>query len=255
MSQKCVVITGACGHIGLLLCKRFLSLGYYLYCLDLEEAFSSSDFSEILEFNEVLCIPTDLRNKASIYSACELISKDTKSLQGIINNAAYYGDVQGFDSLFEEESYEAWDQVFKVNTFAPFFLIQRLFPLLRASVNCSSIVNIGTMYTQAGPDHSMYEGTSMTNPCSYSASKSALEGLTRWLSTTLSPFVRSNMISPGGISRNQAEVFQERYLNKVPLKRFCTEEDVVNLSEFLISEKSSYITGQNILLDGGYTIL
>ena len=143
----------------------------------------------------------------------------------------------------------------KVNAFAPFFLIQRLFPLLRASVSCASIVNIGTMYTHVGPDYSMYEGTSMTNPCSYSASKSALEGLTRWLSTTLSPSVRANMISPGGVFRNQHEAFQERYLNKVPLKRFCTEDDVVNLSEFLISEQSSYITGQNILLDGGYTIL
>tara|TARA_B100000683_G_C12476200_1_gene549665 strand:+ start:681 stop:1448 length:768 start_codon:yes stop_codon:yes gene_type:complete len=254
MIDQCLVITGACGHIGQLLCKRFLSLGYFLYCLDLEDAFSSFEFFDSLGSNKVFCIPTDLRDTGSISIACETISKDTESLQGIINNAAYYGDVQGFDSLFEDETYEAWDQVFKVNAFAPFFLIQRLYPLLRASVSSSSIVNIGTMYTRVGPDYSMYEGTSMTNPCSYSASKSALEGLTRWLSTTLSPSVRANMISPGGVFRNQDEVFQERYLNKVPLKRFCTEDDVVNLSEFLISDQSSYITGQNILLDGGYTI-
>ena len=101
--------------------------------------------------------------------------------------------------------------------------------------------------------HDLYESTNMNNPGSYTASKSGLLGITRWLSTILSPSIRVNMISPGGVYRGQEDIFVKKYIERVPLKKFCREEDVSNLVLFLASKESAYITGQNFLLDGGFT--
>ena len=93
----------------------------------------------------------------------------------------------------------------------------------------------------------------MGNPAAYAASKGGLIQLTRWLSTTLAPEIRVNSISPGGIFRNQPKKFIRRYLDKTPLSRMGHEDDVANTVIFLSSELSSYITGQNIIVDGGYS--
>ena len=109
------------------------------------------------------------------------------------------------------------------------------------------------MYTKVGPNWNLYDDTQMTNPCSYTASKCALEGITRWMSTLLAPKIKVNMVSPGGIEREQAESFQKRYKAAVPMQRFCKESEVAKAVKFLASEDSDIITGQNLMLDGGYT--
>tara|TARA_A100001035_G_scaffold276081_2_gene270474 strand:- start:458 stop:871 length:414 start_codon:yes stop_codon:yes gene_type:complete len=134
----------------------------------------------------------------------------------------------------------------------PFFLTQTFAANLKKS-QFASVVNIGTMYTEVGPNLSLYESTNMHNPASYTASKSGLLGVTRWLSTILAPSIRVNMISPGGILRGQDESFVNKYLERVPLKRFCSEKDVANLVVYLAGKESRYITGQNLLIDGGFT--
>ena len=93
----------------------------------------------------------------------------------------------------------------------------------------------------------------MTNPAAYAASKGGLIQLSRWLSTYLAPEVRVNTVTPGGVERGQSEPFKSRYENKTPLKRMATEEDVANAVEFLVDPKSSYITGHNLIVDGGWT--
>ena len=93
----------------------------------------------------------------------------------------------------------------------------------------------------------------MGNPAAYAASKGGLIQLTRWLSTTLGPDIRVNTISPGGIFRNQPKEFVRRYKDRTPLKRMATEEDLKGATAYFASELSSYVTGQNILVDGGWT--
>ena len=94
----------------------------------------------------------------------------------------------------------------------------------------------------------------MGNPAAYAASKGAISQLTRWLATVLAPDVRVNCVSPGGILRNQPECFIEAYKQKVPLKRMATEDDILGAMLFLTLGSAHYITGQNLIVDGGFSI-
>ena len=134
---------------------------------------------------------------------------------------------------------------------AIFHLCQGLTPLLK-KVEGSSIVNIASIYGANGPDWSLYEDTNMSNPAAYGASKGGLIQLTRWLATTIAPEVRVNSISPGGIFRNQPELFVKRYIEKTPLRRMASEDDFRGAIAFLASDMSKYVTGQNLIVDGGW---
>ena len=100
---------------------------------------------------------------------------------------------------------------------------------------------------------SLYDGTEMGNPAAYSASKGGVTQLTRWLSTVLAPNIRANTISPGGIFRNQPKEFVRRFESLVPMGRMSTEQDLKGAIAYLSSDLSEYVTGQNIVVDGGQT--
>jgi NAD(P)-dependent dehydrogenase (short-subunit alcohol dehydrogenase family) len=126
-----------------------------------------------------------------------------------------------------------------------------LSPLLKSSDN-GCIVNIGSIYGTYGPDWSLYEGTKMSNPAAYAASKGGLIQLTHWLATTVSPEIRVNAISPGGIFRNQPGEFVKRYESRTPLGRMANEEDFRGAIAYLASDLSKYVTGVNLAVDGGW---
>jgi NAD(P)-dependent dehydrogenase (short-subunit alcohol dehydrogenase family) len=115
-----------------------------------------------------------------------------------------------------------------------------------------SIINIASIYGSHAPDWKIYEGTDMSNPAAYAVSKAGLIQLTRWLATTVSPEIRVNAISPGGIVRNQPKKFIESYSEKTPLRRMATEEDMVGALIFLAADLSLYVTGQVLAVDGGW---
>ena len=117
-----------------------------------------------------------------------------------------------------------------------------------------SVILFSSIYGMVGPDMSLYEGTEMTNPIAYGVSKGGVLQLMRYLATTLAP-IRVNAISPGGIARNQPESFVERYEKKTPLGRMATEEDLKGAIAYLASDLSAYVTGHNLVVDGGWTTL
>ena len=94
----------------------------------------------------------------------------------------------------------------------------------------------------------------MANPAAYAVSKGGLIQFTRWLSTTISKNIRVNSISPGGVLRNQPQNFINRYESKTPLGRMANEEDFKGIIAYLASDMSLYVTGQNIVIDGGWSI-
>jgi NAD(P)-dependent dehydrogenase (short-subunit alcohol dehydrogenase family) len=100
----------------------------------------------------------------------------------------------------------------------------------------------------------MYEGTSMGSRASYAASKGGLLQLTRWLATVMAPKVRVNMITLGGVWSNQPESFSSQYTSRTPLGRMAVEEDIKGSVAYLASDLSAYVTGQNLIIDGGYTV-
>ncbi|PJC70354.1 MAG: short-chain dehydrogenase, partial [Zetaproteobacteria bacterium CG_4_8_14_3_um_filter_59_5] len=183
------------------------------------------------------------------------LKDDGEGLNILINNAAFVGTsgLQGWSVPFEEQSVETWRRALEVNLTAVFDLCQGLAPMLRRSEG-ASIINIASIYGQYGPDWGLYEGTGMSNPAAYGASKGGLIQLTRWLATTLAPDVRVNAISPGGIFRNQPEPFVRRYAARTPLSRMGTEDDMRGSVAYLASDLSNYVTGQNLAVDGGWGI-
>ena len=134
-----------------------------------------------------------------------------------------------------------------------FSVIQTFAADLSASKH-GSVINIASIHASLGPDWSLYEGTEMAHPAAYAASKGGLVQITRWLATTLAPDVRVNSISPGGVERGQPEAFVERYNGRTPLRRMAVPSDIKGAIAFLASDLSAYVTGHDLVVDGGYSI-
>ena len=119
-----------------------------------------------------------------------------------------------------------------------------------------SIVNIASIYGEVANDFNIYENTNINPPVAYSAIKGGLISFNRYLASYFAKFqIRSNCVSPGGVLDNQDPIFIKNYENKVPMGRMAKPDDIAPVISFLLSDDSKYITGQNILVDGGWTII
>ena len=254
LSSSVYLITGAAGHLGVSISHCLARLGADLILVDRPSAnFSTiSGIESEFKINSKL-IQCDLSSAQSRGELLSQVHHEFDGLSCLINNAAYVGTDQldGWAVPFEEQSLEAWNLALEVNLTAPFHLSQSLSPLLSKSPN-SSILNVSSIYGLLGPDWSLYEGTSMSNPAAYAASKGGLIQLTRWLATTMAPAVRVNAVAPGGIFRNQPQSFVDCYEARTPLKRMASEDDLLGAVLYLTSHMGSYVTGQVLSVDGGW---
>jgi NAD(P)-dependent dehydrogenase (short-subunit alcohol dehydrogenase family) len=151
---------------------------------------------------------------------------------------------------------QQWDEVMRVNS-TGVFLASQIFSEPMQAQRSGSIVNISSIYGVVGPDFSIYEGTTISNPVNYSFAKSGIIGLTRYLASFLGQFgVRVNCLSPGGVwTLDTPEAFNRNYSRRTLLGRMAAPEDIKGPALFLASEASQYVTGQNILVDGGWTAM
>lgn len=247
------LVTGALGGLGRVVSKTLGELGADLILVDRQGNDFSGLQAELSAWDiNVTAMSCDIEREDERKQLIENIKSDGLELSILVNNAAFVGTsgLTGWAVPFEEQSLATWRRALEVNLTAAFDFCQGLAPLLQRSPG-SSVVNIASMYGFLGPDWQLYEGTDMSNPAAYSASKGGLIQLTRWLSTTLSPKVRVNAISPGGIARNQPKSFVERYEQQTPLRRMATEDDFIGSLAFLTTDMSNYVTGQNLIVDGG----
>jgi len=175
--------------------------------------------------------------------------KNTK-IDVIINNATYTSNSKHYFSKFKFQNVSEWKKIFEVNLTTVFDLIKELQPCLKKSKK-PSIINIASIYGIRGPDWEIYKNTEMGNPAAYAISKAGIIQLTRWLANTLAPKTRVNSITLGGIFRNQPKSFVKKYKNKTPLKRMGIEKDVNGAILYLSSNLSNYVTGANLVIDGG----
>ena len=254
--DKLAVVTGATGHIGSAFCKEFAELGGTCLLLDRDGAELEELMLSLRKINGLnhSYFVINLINAVNRSELLKEIHDQVDSINLLVNNAAYTGDtnLDGWSVAFEDQSMEAWQSAMEVNLASVFDLTQGLLPLLKKGVG-PSVINIASIYGLLGPDMGLYAGTSMGNPLAYAASKGGLLQMTKWLASVLAPDVRVNAISPGGVFRGQPEAFVQRYIDKTPLGRMATENDVVGSMVFLASDLASYLTGQNIVVDGGFT--
>lgn len=137
-----------------------------------------------------------------------------------------------------------------------FYISQQVLKIMKQQ-NSGSIVNIASIYGVVGNDFSVYENTDgMTSPAAYSAIKGGIINFTRYLSSYYGKHnINVNCVSPGGIFNHQNEKFVEQYEAKVPLKRMGKPEEIAPAVSFLLSDEATYISGQNLIVDGGWTAI
>jgi NAD(P)-dependent dehydrogenase (short-subunit alcohol dehydrogenase family) len=196
----------------------------------------------------------DVTDRAGLERAKAEIENTLGAVSVLVNAAATKSD--GFFEPFESYRLEDWETVMRTNVTGA-MLAAQVFGAPMARAGRGSIVNILSIYGIVAPDQriyegSMYEGRAINTPGVYSASKAALWGLTKYLATYwASRQVRVNAVTPGGVSSGQNSTFTERYSARVPLGRMAQADEIAGAVVFLASPAAAYITGQNIIVDGG----
>lgn len=256
LDGRVAVVTGGAGHIGAVAADGLAELGASVALIDLDRTKADTVARLISDrwSHDTQGFAADLEDTPSLASATDAIRKHFGRIDILVHCAAFVGTsgLSGWATPFAAQSVETWRRAVEVNLTAPFALTQMLAGDLRASGH-GSVVNVTSIYGLVGPDWRLYEGTAMGNPAAYAASKGGLEQLTRWLATTLAPEIRVNAIAPGGVLRNTQEPFLSRYVGRTPMRRMGTEEDMKGAIAFLAGDLSSYVTGQCIAVDGGWT--
>lgn len=256
MTGRRAVVTGASGHLGRIMAQALAEMGCALCLVDrqgeaLEQVASQMRTHFAVDVSSHGC---DLESEVERSALITTLDETYESIHVLVNNAAFVGDsaITGWAVDFAKQSVESWRRAIEVNATAPFHLSQGLLRKLSAS-QTGAIVNIGSIYGVVGPDWQLYEGLAMANPAAYALSKGGLTQFTRWLATTCAPHVRVNMISPGGIHRGQDQAFVDRYVARTPMRRMASEDDFIGAVAYLASDMSRYVTGQNLIVDGGWT--
>lgn len=258
LRNRKALVTGGAGHLAQAVCETLLELGATITLVDQDPAAVQRRMQELLERNRqgrVLPRTCDLQSE---HATRRMIREATEAMEGlgiIIHCAAYVGATQvpGWSVPFDQQTVEAWDTAMRVNLTSAFVMAQEAAPALTASGH-GSVLLFGSIYGLVGPDLRLYEGEAMGHPAGYDASKGGLLQLTRYLATVLAPAVRVNAISPGGVWRGHPEAFHQRYRARTPLGRMATHEDLKGAVAYLASDLSSYVTGHNLVVDGGWTI-
>lgn len=253
LAGRVAVVTGGAGHLGRDICDTVAELGAAVVVADRQGAPECAERIAQAFKVETLALNVDLSDEVATRAVAGHVRGRFGRCDILINNAAFVGtsNLTGWAVPFVEQSVATWRQAIEVNLTAAFVLSQALAPLL--AERAGSIVNIASIYGHLGPDWRRYEGTPLGNPAAYAASKGGIIQLTRWLATTLAPKVRVNAISPGGIERGQPKEFTDQYVAQTPMQRMAREEDFKGAVAYLSGDASIYMTGQNLMVDGGYS--
>ncbi len=268
LTDKVVVLFGGNGYLGKHFCQTLLENGAILYNCDIntsqDEVFVKLRRKYSDRFHESVLDASDQKQLKTLY--LEILREQNK-VDILINSTTSKGN--DFYLPFEEVSLEGWEIGMKGNLTIPFLTIQTFIPIMREQKS-GSIINISSIYGIVGNDQSIYEGSNLheiyvkNSPDIkqiyshgvYNASKGGLTNFTRYLAAYYGKYnVRVNTITPGGIFYpNENRTFLKKYSAKVPLGRKANPDEINGALVFLASDASSYITGHNLVVDGGYTI-
>jgi len=255
LKGRVALITGGAGHLGLAMAEALAEAGASIALLDLSSSGGRKLAASLARRHGVRAkfYPADLSRSEALRKIPSRVAHELGGLDVLIHCAALVGanGLPGWNVPFERQSVSTWRKAIEVNLTGIFALTQAAVPHL-CKRGKGSVINVASIYSVVGPDWRIYP-KGMGNPAAYSASKGGLVQLTRWLATTLAPKIRVNAISPGGVLRKQKKSFLKKYTERTPMKRMAVEEDVKGAALYLASDLSAYVTGQNLIVDGGWT--
>lgn len=254
LDNKVVVITGACGLIGRAFCEAAAQFGAHVVCADIEQA-NPVDFAAGLEKKhgrKMLGFALNVADKKQVIALKEEVLKEFGKIDGLVCGHQNKSHLK-FEP-FESVSEDNWDTVVEVNLKGTFILCQVIGSYM-AEKGEGSIINIPSTYSVVAPNQNLYTGTSLGCPAAYSASKGGIDALSRYLASYwASRHVRVNMITPHGVWNNHEEQFEKNFARFSPMQRLSYNHEVAPAMVYLLSDASSYVTGHNMLVEGGWTV-
>ncbi len=260
LKNKTAIVTGALGLIGKEHCRALSEAGANVIVADINKV-TSQNFAESLQ-TESVGVSLDVTNPDSIKSLRDTVLTQFGHIDILVNNAAIndmFEDPKAAteQSKFENYPLELWQKSLDVNL-TGVFLCSQILGYEMAKQKAGSIINIASTYGISAPDQSLYikeDGTqSFYKPPAYSATKGAVIMFTRYLASYWGKDgVRVNTLTPGGVENSQDDFFIQKYSSKTPLGRMAQPADYKGALIFLASDASSYMTGANLIVDGGWT--
>jgi len=259
LANKVVVVTGGAGLLGQVFCQALVDVGANVAIVDLDLASAETVAKRInkSEAQRVIAVGSDITSPESVTQMVTNVVKQLGRIDVLVNNAASKGsNLNAFFESFEDYSLKTWREVMSVNIDGLFLVAQAVGKQMKKQGG-GSIIQTSSIYGVVAPDQRIYEGSEyngrpINTPAVYSASKSAVNGLTNYLATYwASSKIRVNSLTPGGIASGQNSEFNKKYSNRVPLGRMGEATELVGALIYLASDASSYVTGQNLIVDGG----
>src|SRR5699024_5068068 len=267
VSEKVVLITGGFGQIGAEFVKEFHSRGARVAVASrsASDELLTEAFPTFASSDRLLAVPIDIVSQDSVEKALDVIEQEWGSSPNVlINNAGL--DTQPsappeVSGPFENFPVEVFQEVVDVNLVGTFIVTQAVGARLKAARRGGSIVNVGSIYGMLSPVQGLYAhreeqtGVPFVKPVAYSAAKSGIYNFTRYSATYWGrDGIRVNTLTPSGVFRNtQDATFQKNYSDRIPIGRMAQADEFNGAVVFLASDASKYMTGANLVIDGGWT--
>lgn len=235
------IITGGNGRLGKTFAEALVQCNVKVHLFDIADSCA-------FESDKIVYHKVDISNEIEVFDIVDKILQEDKKIDFLINNAALQ-----ITNSYENMSISDFRKSIDINLNAAYICIKAVTRFMM-EIKKGTIINIGSMYGVVSADPNMYGNSGLNSPDAYAASKGGLIHLTKYLAVNLAKYnIRVNAISPAGIFNNQPEEFLQKYLPKVPMGRMMNREELVGPLVFLLSDASSYMTGHNLIVDGGFT--
>jgi NAD(P)-dependent dehydrogenase (short-subunit alcohol dehydrogenase family) len=263
LAGRNAVITGAAGILGHRFCAGLAEFGANIAVVDLDRAAAEALAADLSEKFAVraIGIGCDITDPAAVKAMTARTVDEFGEIHVLHNNVGgKTPDLGSYFARFEDYSLDEWRRVMAVNIDGVFLVDQAIGGQMVKQKTGGSIVHTASIYGVLAPDQRIYEGAryvghDINTPAVYSASKAAVVGLTKYLATYWATAgIRVNCITPGGVESGQNDTFKSKYGARVPLGRMGYGEEMVAALVWLASDASSYVTGQNIMIDGGLSV-
>jgi NAD(P)-dependent dehydrogenase (short-subunit alcohol dehydrogenase family) len=251
LRDKRILLVGATGVLGRGYAAAFAEQGAHLCIADHPGTDVLAYAAEI----GATGVAMDVGAESSVKEGVERAAAALGGFDGVVNNAAVTGEAlaKAGDAFapFEDYSLALWQKTLDVNLTGTFLVAREAGRHLGKG---ASLINVASVYGIVGPDHRIYDGQPFKSFAAYSASKAGVIGLTRWLATWWGPKgIRVNSVTPGGVFNGHNDRFVAAYSARTPLGRMANRSELVGIMVYLLSDGSSYCTGQNFVVDGGFS--
>ena len=254
LAGKNIVVTGSAGVIGAELCGQLGEHGANLLMLDTSprNAELGAELAARHPQSRILSVSHDVGKEETAAAAAEIVEREFGGVAHGLVNAVQYKSQSFFHDIKDTTSAELQD-IFAANVFSIFWMMKHLMPGLKKAQG-ASVVNFSSTYAIVSPNPVLYVGTDFGCPPTYVATKGAVHSLTKYLAGYFAKDkIRVNSVTPHGVYNNHKQIFVENFSRLSPLGRMSERGEVAPAVLLLLSDKSSYMTGANIKIDGGWT--